>query len=167
MKSNGKIVALAVVLAALTIGVGYAAIQNINLVVSGTASATTSDANFKVLFKGNTSVSEEDKVTAGITDDHTASIAVTGLTAKGDKVTATYPIANESKAVAAALSASVTENDNTTYFKVTPTINNATVEADGTTTMTVEVELLKTPVSADQTANIEVTLTAAPQDPAA
>ena len=54
-------------------------------------------------------------------------------------------------------------NDNTTYFEVTSVVTDTTLAANGaTTTQTVTVTAIKTPVSADETANISVTVNATP-----
>lgn len=52
MKKTSKIIMLSLVVAALLLGIGYAAIQNITLNISGTATADPSQTNFKVSFSG-------------------------------------------------------------------------------------------------------------------
>lgn len=71
---------------------------------------------------------------------------VNGLTAKGDTATATYTIANTSADLSAVLSAT-TSNTNDEFFKVTQNIAKGTVAAGDSTTITVTVELIKTPIT--------------------
>ncbi len=172
MKNKRAFIVTVLIIAVLLLGIGYAAVANKTLTISGTAKVSPDDSNFNVKFTGTpatakvagTNVPEDAEVTATITDDTTATIGVTGLTAKGQKVTATYTILNDSADLKAALSASLT-NSNTNYFTVTQAIADpSTLAPAGTTTITVTVECIKTPVTTDETANITVTITAAPQE---
>ena len=173
MTNTKKIIAAIVIVAVLVIGVGYAAIQNITLNISGTASANADQANFTVAFSGEpttdkTKVSANStaaSITAAVTDDTNATINVEGLTAKGDVVTATYTIQNTSADLSAKLSAT-TSNSNTEYFKVTHDLEDATTVTHGqATTITVTVELIKTPITATETATVGVQITAEPVQP--
>ena len=153
-------------IAVLLIGIGYATLSNEVLTISGSASATTNDNNFTVKFTGEPTTTTG--ATAKITDDITAEIGVTGLTAKGDKATATYTIVNGSPDLSADLAAEVTKNTNTEYFTVTPELAATNITATGdtnTTTLKVTVELIKTPISGDVSSQIEVQLTATPVQP--
>ena len=143
MKSNNKMVALALVLAALTVGVGFAAITTVNLNISGKAQATADASNFKVEFFGTPTSSDSSKLTVGIdaTDKKKATIGVSGLTAKGDTVTATYTVKNLSADLSANLAATVSKNTNTEYFTVEPTVTAANIAAGKDTTVTVKVTL--------------------------
>ena len=56
-------------------------------------------------------------------------------------------------------------NDNTTYFTVTPVAPTAATQLDangGTSNMILKVEVIKTPVSDDETANITAAIVASP-----
>ena len=86
------------------------------------------------------------------------------ITAKGDTATATYTIANTSADLSAVLSAT-TSNTNDEFFKITQNIAKGTVAAGDTTTITVTVELIKTPITQDEETTIGVTITAEPQQP--
>lgn len=166
MTKTQKITIGVVILAILIIGIGYAAISGITANIKGSANATPSDANFTVKFTGTPTVSDATKVTeATITDDLNATIKVEGLTAKGEKVTATYTVENASADLTANLSTETTQNTNSEYFKVTPTLAKSQIASGGTTTVTVEVELLKTPVTQDETSTINVKVTAEPVQP--
>ena len=50
MKRTNKIIIGAIIISILLLGIGYAAIQNITLNISGTAKADPSQSNFKVRF---------------------------------------------------------------------------------------------------------------------
>lgn len=167
-KDTKIIVGVILAVAILLVAVGYAAISAIPLKIEGTATGTASQENFKVTFTGTPTVSAADKVTAEIskTDPKSATMVVTGLTAKGDKATATYTITNGSADLSAALSATTTCS-NQEYFKVTQSIAKSTIAKGTSTEITVTVELIKTPIEADQNATIGVSISADPQQPAA
>lgn len=161
MNKTKKIIIGVVIIAILLIGIGYAAISNITLNIGGSAKANPSDANFSVRLTGTPTVSDQTKVTgATVTGDLSATIKVEGLTTKGEKVTATYTIENTSADLSANLSATVPENTNSEYFKVTPTLAKTQIKSHETTTVVVEVELLKTPVEKDETSSINVQIIA-------
>lgn len=61
--------------------------------------------------------------------------------------------------------AATTSNTNDEYFKITQNIAKATVAAGDTTTITVTVELIKTPITQDEETTIGVAITAEPQQP--
>lgn len=160
---------IALVLAVLVLGIGYAVVANDVLTISGTATATPNDENFKVILTGTPTTdvtgAKAGSVDAKVTNETTGSITVTGLTAKDEVVTATYKIQNNSPDLTAKLSAGVT-NDNTEYFEVTAEIADADLTvAEKETTVTVTVKMLKTPVEANETANITITVTAEPEQP--
>ena len=97
MSKTSKILIAVMVLAVLLLGIGYAAIQNVTLNITGTAVADPNQANFKVQFSGEPTVSDADKVKAAVSDELNATINVTGLTAKGESVAATYTVHNASE----------------------------------------------------------------------
>lgn len=165
MNRNTKaIVGLVLLVAVLLVAVGYAAITATQLTINGTANATTKQENFTVEFTGTPTVSDADKVEAKLVAQKplNAIMNVSKLTAKGD--TATYTIANTSADLSAVLSAT-TSNTNDEYFKITQNIAKATVAAGDTTTITVTVELIKTPITQDEETTIGVAITAEPQQP--
>lgn len=165
-KDTKKIVGGILVIAVLLVAIGFAAIGARTLNINGTATAGTSQDNFVVKFTGTPTTGGQGTTTATIdTNPINATMNVTGLTAKGDTATATYTISNESPDLSAALAATTTCS-NTEYFKVTYNIASETVAKGGNTTITVTVELIKTPIQADQEATIGVTITATPQQPA-
>lgn len=170
-KSTKTLVGVVLFLAIVLVAVGYAAITNVTLNINGTAQAAANQDNFSVEFTGTPTVSDEDKVTATIdsTDATQATLDVTGLTAKGDTVTATYTIKNLSEDLSASLATPPVTNDNPTYFNVTTSFGgNPTIAKGETTTLTVTVELLKTPIDAateDLDAEIGVEIVATPVQP--
>ena len=164
MKKSNKIIMTVVIVAVLLLGIGYAAIQNITLNIAGTASADPSQANFKVMFSGTPTVSDDTYVTAAITDDTNATVNVEGLTKKGDIVTATYTVQNASTDLSADLGVSTT-NSNTEYFTLSSEIAQTSLVAGEATNLTVTVELTKTPITDSVSTTIGVQLEAMPVQP--
>lgn len=160
-RDTKTIIAVILFVAVLLVAVGFAAISNITLNIEGTAQAQASGENFSVKFAtGNPTTDGAGTITATRTDDTHATLDVTGLSAKGEKATATYTIQNTSVDLSAELSA-VASNDNEEYFKVTYAFKNdetTPVIAKGATTeITVTVELMKTPVD-ESTENLDATI---------
>lgn len=167
MKKRNTFFGIGLLVALLVLGIGYAAISNITLNIGGTGKAGVSDSNFKVKFVGTPTVSNEDIVKATITSDLAATINVESLVAKGDSVTATYEIQNVSADLSASLAIPTVTNSNTEYFSVTTDMDEAvTLASNEKTTITVTVELIKTPIDADQETTINVSLVASPLQPA-
>ncbi len=164
MKNKKAVIGIIILVAILILGIGFALISNVNLNINGEATATPSDTNFAVEFTGTPTTSDEDKVIATITGDLTATMNVSGITAKGDTVTATYTILNTSPDLTADLVASIT-NSNEEYFNVTSSFTDSSVKAGNTTTITVTVELIKTPITTDVVSDVTVSLTASPVQP--
>ena len=164
MKKTSKIILTMIVIAILIIGVGYAAIQNITLNISGTATADPSQSNFKVMFSGTPTVSDETYVTAAVTDDINATINVEGLTKAGDTVFATYTVQNTSTDLSADLSVATT-NSNTEYFTISSELAKTSLIAGEATTITVTAELAKTPITESVSTTIGVQITAVPVQP--
>ena len=158
MKKKRTFLVVALLVAALSLAVGYAAITK-NLAVTGSASATTNNDNFKVRFTGTPETSDANKVTASITSDLAATINVSGLTTTGDTATATYTIENYSAELGADLAVGSITNGNSEYFEVTASLGATSIAAGAKTTLTVTVKLLKTPVE-NQTTDITVPVTA-------
>ena len=164
MSKTSKIILVTIIATCILLGLGYAAITNITLNIAGTASATVDSGNFKVRFTDNIVVSDSAYVTATRTGDTVATINVSGLTTAGDKVTATYEIANDSTDLSSDLNVKAT-NSNANYFSVSSRLADTSLTAGSTTTVLVTIELLKTPIDADVSTNIGVTLNAIPVQP--
>ena len=185
---------LAIIVAVLILGVGYAAITAIPLIINGsaTAKATATDEDFIVHFndfdqnstyivysedagsdsftqtfdtvKHITAGSNTTDKSASITvanDRLSADIAVSNMTNIGDKVVLTIPVINESNGINADLSIDI-ENNNSEYFNVTSETATNTLNAGGTTTISVTVEVIKVPEDNDVEGTFTVTLTADP-----
>lgn len=174
MKNRKTFIGIALIIAVLLIGIAYADITDLTLKISGSASATPSTENFKVRFSKDDTITTNGAgtITADLdssdTTGQTATLTVTGLTAKGQKATAVYTVVNDSPDLSADLEVEVSKNTNSEYFTVTPTLGAENITATGDTektTVTVVVELIKTPIDADVSSDIEVTLTASPVQP--
>ena len=99
--------------------------------------------------------------TVSVIDNTTATFDVSTLSKKGDTATATIDVKNNSNGVGARIGLNLT-NSNDTYFKVTEHIADTELQAGDITTVTITIEMLKTPISADEVTNITATLTANP-----
>lgn len=165
MNKKKTFVGVALLVAVLMLGVGYAAIADVKLNVTGNVTANPSDANFKVEFTGTPQKSTGVEASISETNKLEATIDVTGLTQAGDVATATYTIINNSEDLTANLTASVIENSNDEYFKVTPTLASSSIAKGVSTTLEVKVELIKTPVAGDETGTIKVQVNAAAAQP--
>ena len=158
-------IVLLVAIAVLTLGIGYASITAINLLINGNATASVNQENFKVYFTqaqsitGSTGVSGTSSI-----DDNDATIAyfdVSGLTKVGDYGVATYTISNNSNGIGADISLQLT-NSNNEYFKITETVADSQLQAGDTTSATIKVEMVKTPINDSVTTSITGTIKATP-----
>ncbi len=164
MPSTNKIILAIVLIAVLLIGIGYAAIGNLQLNINGTAKAETKQENFLVRFTGETGKSGDGTITAIVEDDTHAKMDVSGLSARGETAVATYVVENKSADLSADLSV-VAVNSNEAYFKTTVELGKTSLVAKETTTVTVTVELLKTIIETNQESILKITLTAIPVQP--
>ena len=149
----------------IVLGVGYAAINNVNLIINGTGSVTATQSNFDVRFLDidghRPSILPGSPNTVNVLNDAIATFDVSTLSKKGDTATATIDVKNESNGVGARIGLNLT-NSNDTYFKVTEHIADTELQAGDITTVTITIEMLKTPISADEITSITATLTASP-----
>ena len=159
---------LVVLIAVLTLGIGYASISAINLIINGNATASVNQNNFRVYFvptaetpslTGNVQVAGDASISTE--DNLVALFDVSGLSKEGDYAIATYTIINNSEAIGADITLKVT-NSNGEYFKVTETITDSQLQAGDTTTGTIKVEMIKTPIVDNVTTSVTGTLTATP-----
>ena len=111
MVKRSTVLLIAILAVVMALGVGFAAITSTQLNITGNTTATPDQANFKVKFLEETEVSDPGKVTAEVTGDTTATINVQRLSAKGDKVTATYKVKNFSDDLSADITLAI-GNDN-------------------------------------------------------
>ena len=158
MKNKKLLVGIALLIVVLVIGIGYAAITD-SLTITGTAKATANDDNFKVVFNGTKTA--DDGVTATVTaGEKTASMDVTGLTTAGETKSATFTIQNQSAELNALVDVKAQSITNTEFFAIETEVADTTALApQGTTTVTVTVKLIKTPIE-EVTGTINVELEA-------
>ena len=162
MTNTSKIITAIVIVAVILIGVGYAAIERITLEIEGSLAATATQGNFTVKFTNASPA--EGNVVAKVTDDLSGTLNVSGLTAKGETATATFTIQNTSGDLSANLAATST-NENTEYFKVSTSLSAPSIAKTETATLTVTVELIKTPIDANETDTVGISVTATPVQP--
>lgn len=116
MKRRRTLIVSLLLIAALALGIGYAAITD-TLTIGGNANVKPHAENFSVIFS---EVKEQNKCTATILNDKTvASFATTYLANGGETATAIYVVKNESpeyKATIAAPTINITSGDE--YFDV-------------------------------------------------
>ena len=162
-------IGLFVLVAIVVLGVGYAAISSVNLIINGNATASVDQNNFKVHFtqaqaiSGSTGVSGTSTIDSQ--DDTKATFDVTGLTKVGDYAEAVYTVRNDSNGIGAEITLNL-ESSNTEYFKVTETILDNKLQAGEETTAKVRVEMIKTPITDSVSTSITATLTASPLEDA-
>lgn len=158
MKKRRSLITILMVCLISLIGIGYAAITS-SLTINGTSNATASDSNFSVVFD----TTEDDTVTnctiSSLTET-SATVTVDGskLTKTGDTATATLTINNDSTELGANLVANVTQGS-TNFFAVTADLTQSSIAANGTTTVVVTIQLVKTPTET-VTDSFTVTITA-------
>ncbi len=162
-------VVLIALIAVITLGIGYAAISAVNLVINGNATASVNQENFKVHFTqaqsitGSTGASGTSSIDTQ--DDTKAMFDVTGLTKEGDYAEAVYTVKNDSNGIGAEITLNL-DSSNTEYFKVTETILDNKLQAGDSTTASVRVEMIKTPVTDSVSTSVTATLTASPLEDA-
>ncbi len=184
-RKNSKIM-LGLLIAVVALGVGYAAITGVNLLINGSASIK-SNGNFSVRFvrpiasetaidnaqenaitisgyNADESAMNVSEMSASVTDDTHATFAVGALDTVGEYVDFTYTVVNESdEGIDAALSLEVAdENDLADYFEITKSVAKNRITSNETTTVTVRIKLVGQPKVSDAEATFKVTLTATP-----
>jgi len=155
MRERKLFMVLGIVLAVLALGIAYAATLNVNLSITGTATAMASEENFDVKFTYVSPVTGTGEVdtsgsTAEISSDPTrGTFEFTGFITKGQTQSATWTISNENEAelyahIVAYRELEVTDRE---YFRGRCDLASDVIEPNGTTTLTVTVECIKTPTS--------------------
>ena len=146
MKNRKKMITTALIVLVLLLGVGYATVSSVNLNINGNAKAETKE--LQVFYDGTNSGTSA-KVTAISSPAKTreATFTVENMTLE-ETVTMTFEVKNYETDVNATLAApSVTQNTNRDYFQVTTSCDKTTLNAGDTATITVNVKLIKTPVT--------------------
>jgi len=168
MKKRRTFIILALLIAVLLLGIGYAAISATTLTITGTASASPDANNFTVNFTASKDPSNATDTTSSYPAT-SVTFDTSGLTASGDTATITYTITNDSDDLSAEVAVptvSIT-GTNSDFFSATTDWGNATktIAAGDTQDVTVTVNLIKTPIDANKTATVTVTTTATPVQP--
>lgn len=156
MKNRKKMITTALIVLVLLLGVGYATVSSVSLSINGTANAESKE--LQVFYDGVNSGTST-KVTAISSPDkaRTATFTVENMTLN-ETVTMTFEVKNYETDVNATLAApSVTQNTNEEYFQVTTSCDKTTLNAGDTATITVNVKLIKTPVT-DEAGSTTVTV---------
>lgn len=171
MKKRKTMISLAIIALVLVLGIGYATVADIPLNIVGSLSASA-DAEFEVKFvEGSESTEGAGTKEASITSDTEAEFSVSDLTTKGQTASVTYEIENVSPSLTANLSAVLT-NTNEDWFSADYYFGEESEKTaelapeNGKTTVTIEVELLDTPLTDEEaeeaTATVTLALTASP-----
>ena len=162
MRRKSLNIFLFILIGFVVLGIGYAAINNVDLLVNGTGSITATQNNFRVEFTEASITPNTESV--GINQDRvSATFSVSSLSKKGDTAVATYTIENFSNNIGAVIELKV-NSSNTEYFRVTHHINDSLLSAGEETTATVTIEMIKTPINNDVTTDIVAELIASPND---
>ena len=155
-------IVLLVLVALLTISIGYASITAINLIINGNATASVNQNNFVVHFVAADNITGSTGVSGTATyEETTAEFDVTGLTKVGDYAIAKYTVRNDSEAIGTEITLNLT-NSNSEYFKVTETIDDNKLQAGEETYAIVRIEMIKTPINDDVTTSVTAKLIATP-----
>ena len=114
MKKRRTLIISLLLVAALCLGIGYAALSR-ELIISSTAQLAPVDSAFHVVFTEAIS-KEPAKATASLTGDHTtANYTVIGLSEPGEQVTLTFKLQNQTDDVNAKLT-DISLTDGTLYL---------------------------------------------------
>lgn len=162
MKNRKKMITTALIVLVLLLGVGYATVSSVNLNINGTAKAESKE--LQVFYDGVNSGTSAKVTTISSPDKaRTATFTVDNMTLN-ETVTMTFEVKNYETDVNATLAApSVTQNTNEEYFQVTTSCNKTTLNAGDTATITVNVKLIKTPVTEEAgSTTVTVGMTASP-----
>ena len=162
MKKNKTLLGVALLIAVLMLGVGYA-LNTKPLSLTGTATAKPTDANFVVQFSSASASNGADVAEVDATDKTKATFTVTSLTAVGETAVGTFKIKNLSNAgiYAKITAGKLPETDDGDYFEVTTALTeNENVAVNGEATYTVTVKLIKAPVAGDAVGQFSVGFTA-------
>lgn len=146
MKNKKKLTITSLVVLLLVLSIGYAAVSSVKLNINGTAKAGAKE--LQVFYDGvNSGTSGKVKSISSPAETRDATFTVENMTL-GETVTMTFEVKNYETDVNATLDEpSVTQNSNPTHYEVTTSRDKDTLNAGDTATITVNVKLIKTPVS--------------------
>ena len=156
MKNRKKMITTALIVLVLLLGVGYATVSSVSLNINGTAKAESKE--LQVFYDGvNSGTSAKVTAISSPVKTREATFTVESMTLN-ETVTMTFEVKNYETDVNATLAApSVTQNTNEEYFQVTTSCDKTTLNAGDTATITVNVKLIKTPVT-DEAGSTTVTV---------
>ena len=156
MKNRKKMITTALIVLVLLLGVGYATVSSVNLNINGSAKAGSKE--LQVFYDGvNSGTSAKVTAISSPVKTREATFTVESMTLD-ETVTMTFEVKNYETDVNATLAApSVTQNTNEEYFQVTTSCDKTTLNAGETATITVNVKLIKTPVT-DEAGSTTVTV---------
>ena len=152
---------LIVLIAVAALGIGYASISGVILIINGNSTASVDQNNFKVYFVTSNITTGTGTASIDENDNTIAYFDMFGLTKKGDYAIATYVVRNDSNSVNADLSLIVNTNNNE-YFKVSEQIEKDFIMPGEETLVTLKVEMIKTPISSIETVNVSARIKAYP-----
>ena len=162
MKNRKKMITTALIVLVLLLGVGYATVSSVSLNINGTAKAESKE--LQVFYDGvNSGTSAKVTAISSPVNTRAATFTVENMTLN-ETVTMTFEVKNYETDVNATLAApSVTQNANRDYFQVTTSCDKTTLNAGDTATITVNVKLIKTPVTAEAgSTTVTVAMAASP-----
>ena len=149
MKNRKRIIASFMIIACMLMAVGFAALTdtlNINGEAEVDFTSATSGFDADVYFSDAQAANNNDTANVTVASNDVAMFSVRSLTAKGETATFTFTIQNDNEFAAyVKLNEAKNVNNNTEYFSVDLVEKSFEVPAHGTATVTVTVELLKTP----------------------
>lgn len=168
MKKKRAILIIALLIAVLFLGIGYAVISSVNLSITGTATASPSDDNFSVKFVSSKNASNATDTTSSYPATATT-FSTSGLTSKGDKAEITYTISNSSEDLSAEVAVPTVNvtGTNAAFFSATTDWGSSakTIAKGATQDVKVTITLEQTPIDSEKTATVTVTTTASPVQP--
>ncbi len=157
-----SIIALFLIVAMLTIGVGYANLTD-TLTIASEASIKTFDEYVHFL---SATTNDASRATAEIlADDDTAKVIVTEDMHKGDTVALGFVIENT---YSQPVDVSITFADRNDNFTINPVWSSQVIDAEGgTVTLTLNITLVSVPTESISGSIFSVTITAAGRNPSA
>lgn len=166
---------MAVIIAILFLGIGYAAISNVTLNVSGTANVTSSNDDFHVGFVTTHSIGTSNATGAYSTE--TAATMTVNLDSTKSTGYAIFKVKNSSSSLYAGLSSAILNNfssENSSYLEITEnsfytneactTAFSGSLAPQGEAFLKVTVHLKKVPLNDISNASFKVTVTATPSE---
>lgn len=160
MKKNRTLLGVALVIALLVLGIGYAW-DTLSPTVKGTATISANEDNFVVAL-ANPTVGNSDAGNTFTVDGLTGTLTVKSLKSVGETVTATVEVINNSDIgiKAKVTDDTVAEQDTGNYFTVTTDwVATELASNGGKKLMTITVKLDKAPI-AEATGTFEITMDA-------